>query len=67
MKRLAPLRTQASPWRSARVSSAPGSDPTLGSDSAKEPISSPAISGAITRSFCSSVPASISGSDTSFT
>ena len=67
MKRLAPLSTQVSPWRSARVCSAPGSEPTSGSESAKEPSVSPDSSPGRTRCFCSSLPASRIGSDTSFT
>ncbi len=37
MKRFSPLSTQVSPWRSARVCSAAGSEPTAGSVNAYEP------------------------------
>ena len=67
MNRFSPLRIHVSPWRSARVSSAPGSEPTLGSESANEPSCSPESSAGRTRSTCSSLPASSNGSDTSFT
>ena len=67
MKRFSPLSTHVSPRRSARVSSAPGSEPTFGSDSANDPSVSPLISPGSTRCFCSSFPASRIGSDTSFT
>ena len=67
MKRLEPLSTHVSPWRSARVSSAPGSEPTFGSDSANDPSVSPDSSPGSTLCFCSSLPASSTGSDTSFT
>ena len=48
--------------RSARVTSAPASDPAPGSVSAKPPMRSPRASGGTNRARCSSVPNASSGS-----
>ena len=58
----APLTCQPSPSGSARVTSAPASDPEPGSVSAKQPTPSPRASGGTNRDRCSSVPNWSSGS-----
>ena len=62
---LMPLMTQSSPSALAMVFCAAASEPASGSDSAKQPSSLPAASGARNSCFCSSVPNLRSGSHTS--
>ena len=56
IQRFAPLRTQPSPSRTARVAMLAGSLPAVGSVSPKQPISSPAAMPGSHRCFCSSEP-----------
>ncbi len=57
MKRLAPVMTQWSPCRSARVATAAASEPASGSVSAKAGTVSPRASAGSQRCFWASVPA----------
>ena len=56
IQRLAPVSTQPSPSRTARVAMLAGSLPAVGSVSPKQPISSPAAMPGSHRCFCSSEP-----------
>ena len=58
----APVMRQPSPSASARVRSAPASEPASGSVSANAPICSPRASGGTKRARCSSVPNASNGS-----